>query len=294
MTASSSTAQVPRPERLLEHYLRFILRDESGPLRERLQQGLVEHALKASNPEDESSASDLKKRIESLTRLPAYPQELVVQALNELVGQGRVDVVSDHPTPRCRLIERRRHAIDVAMNELHQQEESFAAGVLARIEEAHGKLDPSERELVEHAWRRLVGSILGSFGVHCARGLIEQRHWTGQADSYANLRSELSRSVAPLPEKLRKTTQAVFERTLRNPTQSEAKQLYAAGQVYYIAELLHLDPELQALQRSRLEATAVYLDTNLILAVLLRENRDHAVVLALVGGLPFGRAAVEI
>src|SRR5438093_1216608 len=43
----------------------------------------------------------------------------------------------------------------------------------------------------------------------------------------------------------------------------------------------HLEPSLQALHRRRFEETAVYLDTNLLVAVILPEHPTHEAAVAL-------------
>lgn len=80
---------------LLEHYLRFVIHERSGPLRERLQQGLVERALLGRSPNTVLSAQIISERVAHFSSLPKYPAEVLAQSLNQLVARG--DVVVDDP-----------------------------------------------------------------------------------------------------------------------------------------------------------------------------------------------------
>jgi hypothetical protein len=269
-------------DRLLTHYFRFIMREESGPLRDRLQRGLVERALKTGNPEHTMSAATIEANIEKQVGVKHYPQELVHQALRELVPRGYVERAgrSAAGVELYRLARDRFENLNGAIGRVEEQERVFQSGVVDKVEAACGHLDAEDRERVEAAFIDFVGTILGKIGEHCALNLVEQKHWA-RASEYPRFQHDLDHAVKRLPTQLQDAARHAFQETLQSPEPEQGEYLYSIGQVYYVVELLHLDPALQALQRERFEATRLYLDTNLLIAALLQEHDRHGVVIAL-------------
>jgi predicted nucleic acid-binding protein len=269
-------------ELLLTHYLRFVLRDESGPLRERLQRGLVERALKTSNSAHTMTPTAIKARIEQLTSLADYPPELVADALEALRQRGQVEVggVTDAGETRYRLAYARWSTLDEALASVEEQERDFEHSVVAKVEAAYGRVSRDEKLLIERAFVGLLGSILSGLGERCARTLLEKKRFSSTETLSFN--QELREALKPLPSELASVARAAFEDTLRNPSREDREHLYAMGQSFYVAELLHLDPQLQLLQRARFEETSMFLDTNLLLQLLLKTHPGHHSAVALV------------
>jgi hypothetical protein len=269
-------------DRLLTHYFRFVVREESGPLRERLQRGLVERALKTGNASHTMTVANIQANIEKLTGVRSYPRELVNQALHQLVPRAYVEKVerSQAGDDRYRLSQARFEILEDAFEQVEQQEQAFRGVVADKIEAVYGPLAREERECVEHAFVDLVSAILGKIGEHCALNLVEHKHWQA-ASEYPRFHRDLEQSVAALPSELQDAARLAFEEALQTPTPEQGDYLYSIGQVFYVVELLHLDPELQALELARFEETRLFLDTNLLIAALLDEIREHDPVIAL-------------
>jgi hypothetical protein len=269
-------------EKLLTHYFRFVVREESGPLRDRLQRGLVERALKTGNAAHTSTAVAVKDRVETLLRAKKYPQELVNQALRDLVARGNVEEAgtSNSGAKLYRLAQTRFEMLERAVSRVEEQERAFGSSVIDKIETTHGPLSAHDRRQVEKAFVDLVGTILGTIGELCALNLVEERQWT-KASEYPRFHADLEKAVRGLPNEIQGLARAAFEETLRAPTPDESEYLFSIGQVFYIVELLQLDPELQALQLARFGETTLFLDTNLLLAALLEEHDRHGPVRAL-------------
>lgn len=285
MNVNAATEQAGSDDdRLLTHYFRFVVREESGPLRDRLQRGLVEHALKTGNRAHTMTAANIQANIEKLTGVKTYPRELVNKALYQLVPRGDVEKAGESRAgdDRYRLSQARFDVLDQALERVEQQEQAFRGVVADKIEAIHGPLGREERERVERAFVGLVSAILGKIGEHCALNLVEHKHWQ-KASEYPVFRRDLEQSVTTLPSELQDAARQAFEEALQSPTPEQGDYLYSIGQVYYAVELLHLDPELQALERPRFEETRLFLDTNLLIAALLPEIREHDAVIALLG-----------
>jgi hypothetical protein len=157
-----------------------------------------------------------------------------------------------------------------------EQDRSFQEAVVARLEKNHGRLNKEDRELVASSFARFVGQMLESLGERCAHRLIKER--SGQALSYPKIQDDLENAVKGLPVPLQEEACSAFEDALRHPTEDEAAYLFLAGQVYYVAELLNLDPSLQNLQRMRFERTTLFLDTNLLLPLVHPHDDSHGPV----------------
>jgi hypothetical protein len=274
------TSMADDQSRLLTHYLRFVVDGESGPLRERMQRGLVERALKTGNREHTMTIDTIKANIERSTSLPDYPRSLVIQTVNDLVARGYIEDAGPAKhggRRRYKLSEVRFDVLEASLNTVEAQEVAFKSSVVEKIETASGRLSAKQRRQVEDAFHEFVGGVLGKLGEHCALNLVEKKQWD-KASEYPHLQKDMERAVRTLPSEVQDAAREAFEQTLTNPTDAERDYLFSVGQVYYLAELLHLDPELQGLQRERFEETFLYLDTNLIIAALLKEDDFHRVV----------------
>lgn len=269
-------------DRLLTHYFRFVVREESGPLRERLQRGLVERALKTANPNHTWTARAVKARVEQMLGVKEYPRALVNQALSDLVARRHVEEtgISQAGEKQYRLMTTRFEMLERAIGRVEAQEHTFGSSVAQKVEQTHGPLTDPDRRQIEKAFVDLVGTILGTIGEHCALNLVSERQWTG-ASEYPRFQVALDQAVRGLPHELQPPAKAAFEETLREPTAAEKDYLFSIGQVYYVIELLQLDPALQTLQRERFEETTLFLDTNLLIAALLEEHDRHDAVIAL-------------
>src|SRR3954453_15234306 len=198
--AAASTSAVVATEdrtRLIEHYFRFVLRDEGGSLRERLHRGLVEFALKTGNREHAMTERDVQARIEQFANLPRYPLSLVSRGLNQLNQRGDVDVESPKARRLYRLAPTRFAVVDQALSKTDEQDRSFQEAVVARLEKNHGRLNKEDRELVASSFARFVGQMLESLGERCAHRLIKER--SGQALSYPKIQDDLETAVKGLP-----------------------------------------------------------------------------------------------
>jgi hypothetical protein len=264
--------------RLIEHYFRFVLRDEGGPLRERLHRGLVEFALKTGNPEHAMTERDVQARIEQFAHLSDYPISLVSRGLNQLIQRGDVKVARSAKSGQrlYNLASARFSVVEQALSKTDDQDRAFRETVVARLEKKHGRLPREDRELVATSFARFVGQMLESLGERCAHRLIKER--SGKALTYPRIQDDLDLAVRGLPAPLQEDACAAFEDALRHPTDDEAAYLFLAGQVYYVAELLNLDPSLQNLQRVRFERTTLFLDTNLLLPLVHPHDDAHGPV----------------
>lgn len=266
---------------LIEHYFRFVLAEGSENLRERLQRGLVELALKTGNPDHEMSAHDAQRRIEDSTGLSDYPRGLVTQGLRQLIARGEAERRdSSAGNLLYRLKPARFRMLADTLKRAEVQDQEMRASVITRLEAMTGKLDRESEAAVERAFQRFLGKMLATLGERCASRLVHDRS-AGDLD-YPDIDDDLSAAIAGLPAQLRQDAKLAFEASLREPSARERDYLYGAGQVYYIAELLHLDPALQALQRERFEDTTIFLDTNLLLALLLSSLENHEAVTTMV------------
>jgi predicted nucleic acid-binding protein len=266
---------------LIDHYFRFVLAEGSGDLRERLQGGLVELALKTGDPEHEMSAEALQRRIEDATGLSEYPAGLVAQSLGHLCARGDAEYRDgSNGKSLYRLRPARFAALDQALKRAEAQDKVMRASVITRVEMRSGKLDRDSEAAIEKAFQRFLGTMLATLGERCANRLVKDRSAVDL--DYPDIDDDLSAAIAGLPTQLRQDAKLAFEASLREPTTEEQDYLYSAGQVYYVAELLHLDPALQVLQRERFKDTTVFLDTNLLLALMLESLENHEAVATMV------------
>jgi hypothetical protein len=207
---------------VLDYYLRYVIQTESGPLRERLQRGLVERALKVANPAHTMTVTTITERIQQFTSLPNYPRELVVQSLAQLVE--RTDVEESAETnagdKTYRLSSTRNTAIDEAFRKVESDESHLKTSLSDRVAAGGAKLQTADSQLVESSFLKLIGRMLSAYGEHSARSLVQNRDWE-EAAEYPTFRRELEEAVKGLPVELQARAAEVFEEVLRHPTKSE-------------------------------------------------------------------------
>jgi len=227
------------------------------------------------------TALDIQARIIRSTGLPDYPLPLVTKALSNLVRRHDV-----HRLPGTsgkalyRLSVSRFTAVDLALSQTDQQDHDFRDSVVRRLEQRHGRLNRDDREIVGTAFIEFVGRMLSALGERCAHRLIQER--SGKRLSYPTIHDDLTAAIRGLPNQLQDDSRTAFEDALRHPSKEEADYLYSAGQVFYIAELLNIDPALQHLQRRRFEKTVLFLDTNILLALTHPNDEAHTAVTQMV------------
>lgn len=276
--APSSDATEGSRSRLIEHYIRFVLRDEGGPIRDRLHCGLVELALKTGNPDHAMTEADIQARISHFGNLPSYPIGLVSQSLHSLLQRGAVLRLASVTDGKhlYRLAASRFQVVDQALGSTDAQDQDFRNSVVQRLEQRHGHLSRDDSDLVSSAFTTFVGHMLESLGERCANRLIQER--SGEQLNYPSIQDDLHTAVRGLPVQLQEDACSAFEDVLRQPSSDEAAYLYSAGQVFYIAKLLNVDPTLQNLQRVRFEKTTLFLDTNLLLPLVHPSDNAHQAV----------------
>jgi hypothetical protein len=209
-------------ERLLNHYFRFVIREESGPLRDRLQRGLVERALKTGNQQHTMSVADIKANIEKMSTVREYPPELINLALVDLRNRKYVEHAgrSKAGADLYRLAQARFQMLDAALERVDDRETAFRSSVIAKIETDYGELKPSERQAIEQAFIDLVSTILSRIGEHCALGLVEQKRWAASSE-YPRFQQDLEDAARGLPVEVQEVAREAFRQTLQAPAADE-------------------------------------------------------------------------
>jgi hypothetical protein len=271
------------PHLEVDHYLRYVISEGSGDLRDRLHGALVERALKTDQPGDLFTVKAVRERVARLASADDYPRELIVQTLNGLIATGAAEEAPDPSAagePLYRLAPSRFTHLSQVIATSRSEEEQVRKTLLRRIATRHGDVTEGEAARIVEAFHTFVGRMLSRFGETCAQRLFEASD-LASVDELPAFRLELDEALASLTEQLKAPAAAAFEDVLRDPDEGERAYLFSAGQLFYVTRLLGLDPELQTLQRVRFEDTTLYLDTNVLLPTLLTSHNDHAAVAAL-------------
>lgn len=257
----------------LEHFLRVILREESGPMRERLIDGLVMHALTTKNPAHRMDLATIRDRIMRLTGLPEYPIGLVESALERIALRGDLDVTT--AATGTSLYRLRDGVPDPSVADGVQGVDERMERSIIRRAVLGSVSGETEVTLVVEGYRSLVAQLLATLGSQCAQCLLEKKRLDQPPGSVSQM---IADQLGPLPEEIKGAVADIYLACLSSPSEAEAEYLFAVAQVYYVAALLHLDPQLQALERGRFEDTRLFLDTNVLVAAALPEDPQHRAV----------------
>ena len=157
----------------LEHFLRVILREESGPMRERLIDGLVMHALTTKNPAHRMDLATIRDRIMRLTGLPEYPIGLVESALERIALRGDLDVTT--AATGTSLYRLRDGVPDPSVADGVQGVDERMERSIIRRAVLGSVSGETEVTLVVEGYRSLVAQLLATLGSQCAQCLLEKK-----------------------------------------------------------------------------------------------------------------------
>jgi hypothetical protein len=153
--------------------------------------------------------------------------------------------------------------------------EAVIAQFLSIVKENYPDLPKNDEEIVADCFLSTIFLLFEKYGSLCSNiikgGTTIDENLTSLPDFQVICNKELKKIANSY---LRKSVKFSFRNYITNPTAELANFLFCLAQSYTIAQIMNVDPELQALQANRLSERRMYLDTNILISLMTTEEAE--------------------
>jgi len=261
----------------------FVLSRKTRDIRNELTKYLIARVVSKYAKEREGVLErDLSPLIELEYRLPDFPELFIHSALENMIAEESFIIRDSAEGRRYFLKEIKQGEIESLAEKYQELRRSAMDELVQRIESDYGKLSELQAELVLSVFFSLIGSILVKHTVNCAQAITYGKGEPSKVLEYPDFRTQLDTVLSKISEqKLRDSLSKVIRNMLLNPSKDLLNFLHSMAQGYVILQILNLDPNCIQLERASLAKRKVYLDTNIIIAIVCSGDESHQAVVDL-------------
>lgn len=258
------------PEERREALIRisqFVLRDDLSKTREDLQKNIVEMGIFWAD--QATSKKKINEILIEKLNVIEFPEPYLSEILRTLLEENRVRTKNG----KYRLTDWRRKEIEAESEENREVAEEVNQFVLAKVIEEAGveKIAPQEEERILNGFYTFLARIFIDKAEMIARLLA-----TGLTDGQMiDLPLKQLGKVRIKDRKMRDAARKAFKGILENPSETLAKFLFSISQNLICIRILNLDPLCQKLEREAFSDKVLFLDTNIIIALLCKADPLH-------------------
>lgn len=254
-------------------------------VRENLIRYLVLLALDSTSEKSPLLVDDISQRIAELLHLKSLhiPERLLVEQIGLLANEDRIGTRANAYYATDATLQRLRHDSETAQN-VH---DTVVGRLLSRLG-AQRELSTSHTSEVTQALYGFLGHVFSRDGERFAKMFIDLKLSDTSLESVADLRgylTEICRSKIS-DESLRQEAIECISAALENPDDAWKEFLATIAQCYRIVAILNLAPDINKIQFENLRGifagSKIYLDTNIVLQLLIRELPFHASTVGLI------------
>jgi len=257
---------------LSQYALNFGLID----LRDNLIRYLILLALRGSTPESPVNTDGIRHRIASMLNLKElhYPDDVVQKRIDALSEEGRI---TRAPTGYV-IVEEARHQLEsdaIRVAEIHT---AVLGDLFSSIKRT---LQDDEKRTVAAALYDFLGNVFAFDGERFARVFIEQHLEIASPGTVGDLQTLLAESSLRLiPDaELRRDFIKAMEESLVSKSEPWLRFFGTVAQTYRVMAVLNLAPDVSKIQvdsfKNFFSATKIYVDTNVVLQLLLPDSPYH-------------------
>jgi len=261
----------------------FVLSRKTRDIRNELTKYLIARVVSKYAKEREGILErDLSPLIELEYNLPDFPELFIYSALENMTAEDSF-VIRDGPEGRKYFLkEIKQSEIESLAEKYRELRRSAMNELVQRVESDYGKLPELQAELVLSIFFSLIGSILVKHSVNCAQAITYGKGEPSKVLEYPDFRAQLDSVLSKISEqKLRDSLSKVIRNMFLDPSKDLLNFLHSMAQGYVILQILNLDPNCIQLERASLAKRKVYLDTNMIIAIVCSGHESHRAVVDL-------------
>lgn len=247
-----------------------MLNRETENIRSELFEHLVANSL-YHEKEEGLSKEEIGKTLKELYGID-FSNRLLVKCLQKLSSSNAV--IPFHGN-KFILSEDKMKQISTHIEEYLALRASAVGEFLTRIKEAYPDLSEDESKTSSDCFFSTISSVFEKYGSLCTNiitGKASTRKGLAELPDFQSICIEnLKKLKSP---SLRKVAKNVFRNSLNHPTPELARLLYSLAQSYTIAQIMNVDPKLQALEAKRLSKRKLYLDTNILISLMTAQEAE--------------------
>lgn len=262
----------------------FVLSRRTRDIRSELTSYLIARIIsKYAKERDGLLEADLIPLIEVEYRLPRFPELFVHSALEEMVSDGSV-LTNDSSRGKVYFLdETKQREIESLAEKYGDVRKSAMQERVRRTEADYGQLSKQQTELLVDVFYGLIGVLLAKHGMSCAEAIVYRKRKPVKVLEYPDFRAQLDSLLWKIGDrKLRESFSKVLQEMFQNPNADLLTFLHSMAQGYVILQILNLDPNCIQLERASLERRRVYLDTNIVIALVCLGEQFHQAMIDLI------------
>lgn len=262
--------------RSLIKFSQFVLNRETEDVRDDLCRSLIEMALYMKK--QRMTFNDINEILDTEYSVGKMSERRMKSSIDHLIEQKKV-LVKDG---LFFLSNERREEIARSIQEKKKLENAINDNLIDIVRKNYGPLSENQENQVKEIFQFFMARLFTTIGALSARTLV-WGYERGEFPAKDILKIFDETSSKLKDQKLINVLKSSIIELLSKLTDPNmATYLYSTIQNYFFFEILSLDPECQLLEKKALSNTELYLDTNVILDLLLPTRSRHNLATELV------------
>lgn len=252
------------PERLkLIELSQFVLNRKTENIRSELYEYLVSHALYHRRDEGPISRQDIESALKEKYGL-SMPANLLSSCLRSLSASNSVIPRGD----KYVLSESVVGEVSLHSGEYSKLREKVINEFVSRVEKSFPKLSEYKTAAIRGCFFSVLSMMFQRYGSICGSVIKGEVAEAGELTELPDFQAICDDALKKLDDPLlRKIVEREFRDYISNPTTELIHFLYSIAQSYTIAQIMNVDPSLQALEKEKLSMRRLFLDTNILISL---------------------------
>ena len=246
----------------------FVLNRETEDIRSELYEYLICGAIYHRKGKDGLTKEDIHSSVKEFYELDA-PPKLVDSYVRNLVSKKDLIPVQGGARPTYILSETKFAEISSNNKDYETLRDNVIQEFLTRVKTTYPDLSELQSTEIVNVFFNIISSIFNRYGSICSDMISGKRDEIKDIPSLPDFQEMSLKSVKRIGNPvLRKVVKDEFRNFIVQPSKDFIYFLYSMAQSYTIAQILNLDPMLQALEKERFARKKMFLDTNIIVSLM--------------------------
>ena len=255
----------------------FVLNRRTEDIRSELYEYLVCGALYYGKGKDGLTKQDIHASLKEFYELDAPPR-LVDLYVRNLVSKKDLIPVQRGAQPTYILSETKLAEITSKNKDYETLRHKVIQELLKRVKIRYPNLSEPQSKQIENVFFEIISSIFDRYGSICSDIIAGKMDEPKDIPSLPDFQRISLNSVKKIGNpSLRKVVKDEFRNFLAQPSRDFIYFLHSMAQSYTIAQILNLDPKLQALEKERFSKKKLFLDTNIIVSLMCVAEAQESV-----------------
>jgi len=220
------------------------------------------------------SIDDIIVFIQKRYKIQKYPPQFIETCLKDMVSANELSCTNDiYNVSNIDLDE------IISLNDnAKEKHELFINSIYDYVQKNVGKLDDYQKVFVKKSFEKIFFLLLRRVGDSALVFLTRRRLSCNVNTLEEIVKDSVDEIRDPIIENAEKIKRAIYpsiKEILISPNREIADGLAHIGSIYVMLRILNVDPELKTLQKEFFKDTSVFLDTNILLALICEGSEHH-------------------